>query len=448
MVGASRRHVLALGLGAVAAPALSGRAAAQAAPLAVFVFSDLHSGYERMAQTLAAVDRERARLGTTAALAVVNGDVFERGNAVALRSAGDLDFAFLAALAERMPTVVNLGNHETALLDDMALAVTALGQRGVSVVSNMRDRRTGRGFAAEKVRLTVAGRPVDAIGVATDEMMTYRQAPRAALDVPAPEAWAASTLPGLIEAGVATIVLNHSGVDGDRAILPRVPDGTLIVGGHEHLDFQHRAGASVLVHTGAWHRAFTLATMVPGRPVALERIAVATDGPADAAFARRIAETMDRHLTDAEREVLARIGHGLDLSDAARRLVTAMAREGGGDVGVISHTSLGTGFGAGPVRRFDMDAFLRFDGALFRAEVPAELYRRVLERANQDGAFPFDRRTGDFVYAGPSITPGASVRLVTNGWVRLNAQRYLGFADPGFVEIPDLRLRAVMTRAL
>ncbi|HEY4584989.1 MAG TPA: metallophosphoesterase, partial [Brevundimonas sp.] len=108
----SRRRFLA---GAAALPLVGGSAAlALDQPPAVIgrvlAMSDLHSAYERSAQLLAAL-RAEVRSRPIPHLIAVDGDIFEHGNVVSVRSEGAIDWAFLAALPAIAPTVVNLGNH-------------------------------------------------------------------------------------------------------------------------------------------------------------------------------------------------------------------------------------------------------------------------------------------------------------------------------------------------
>src|SRR5689334_21784241 len=94
------------------------RAAAPPGAEAVFVImGDQHSAYDRTAQVVAQIDRVRAEAPARPLAILIAGDVFEYGNVVARRSSGAVDFAMLAALARRAPTVLTLGNHEPEFYD-------------------------------------------------------------------------------------------------------------------------------------------------------------------------------------------------------------------------------------------------------------------------------------------------------------------------------------------
>src|SRR6187402_355638 len=88
----------------------------------VIVTGDMHSAYDRTAQFVARVDRVKVANPGVPVAVIIDGDTFELGNAVAKRSGGAIEFAMLAALAQRGPTIVNLGNHEPEFYE-MAEAV-------------------------------------------------------------------------------------------------------------------------------------------------------------------------------------------------------------------------------------------------------------------------------------------------------------------------------------
>ena len=128
-----RRRLLAAAVGLAAAPLLSG--SAFAAPRGrlvgrVLAMSDLHSAYERTGQLLAALAAEVAAHAVPHVIAI-DGDIFEHGNVAAVRSGGEIDWAFLAALPKLAPTVVNLGNHDNDITPDLTDVVARLRGLGV-----------------------------------------------------------------------------------------------------------------------------------------------------------------------------------------------------------------------------------------------------------------------------------------------------------------------------
>lgn len=419
------------------------------ADLLLVALSDLHSAQERAAATLGAIDAALAANRGIPALILINGDVFERGNAIALRSAGAADWSLLAALRRRAPVVLNLGNHETALLDDMAETVRRARALDLIALSNMRDRRTSRPFADASADIPLpGGRRARLAGIATANLATYRQAVRDTLDIPNPAEWARANLPGLLEGADLPIVISHAGVVADQAIMPLLPDGALLLGGHDHLRFAHARGAALCLHTGSWNRFVTLAGVTLGAPprTALREVAIEPGVAEDSAHAALWRDVLASHAAPEDREVILRLPRALPLPLAARRASQAMAQATGAATGLIGHTSFGAGLPAGDVTRLDWDAFLRFDGPLFRAEADAAAIEAMAPRLNQDGDMPFGRRIGDFAYA--HQPPSGPAPLASNGWVRLNARHFLGTEAPRFAEMPGTMLKAIVAAAL
>lgn len=280
-------------------------------------------------------------------------------------------------------------------------------------------------------------------------MFTYPRDSRELIQAPNPVDWAAEDLPPRLAGPGVNIVLSHAGVVADRAILPLVPDGTLLVGGHDHLVFEHAQGATRYVHTGSWSSLITLATFAAeGAAPAIERIAIDATGPTIEPLASRIPAVLAAHLTDDERAVVATLPAALTLGETARFAAQTMAQAAGADVGFIGHTSFGTGLPAGAVTVFDYNAALRFDGKLMVAQVDAATLAGILAICNQDGDIPLAGRTGDFLYAAPEVEPKAVYVLVCNDWSAMNKGRYFGREDIEFAELPDLRLKALVAQAL
>jgi 2',3'-cyclic-nucleotide 2'-phosphodiesterase (5'-nucleotidase family) len=440
----ARRPLL---LGAALAPLAAPRLAAQTGPhVALALLSDLHSAQEGAAATLALLDRLIAETAPTPLAIAINGDVFERGNAIALRSDGAADWAFLAALRRRAPVVLNIGNHEGALVEDIEVTVARARAAGIAVVSNLRRRADNAPIAEPAVTLAFAnGRRLTCIGIATDEALTYRAPVRERLAFPPPAAWGRDNLPALLAGADAIAVLSHAGIAADRALLPLLPPGALLLGGHEHLTFDHAERGVAYRHTGSWNREVSLARFgAPGEaPAVTARRVRAAEGE-DAAHAATWREVRAAFGQPQDFAVLFRLAEELPLGLAARRAVAACAAAAGGGTGLMAHTSFGTGLPAGEVTQLDFDAFLRFDGPLFRGAASPEQAALIAARANQDGDTALAARTGDFVHAAPLPLTGP---LVANGWVRLNAERYLGAAI-AMAEVPELRIKSVVAAAL
>ncbi|MBA4013021.1 MAG: serine/threonine protein phosphatase [Phenylobacterium sp.] len=410
--------------------------------------SDLHSAYERTGQLLAALAAEVAAHKVPHVIAV-DGDVFEHGNVAAVRSNGEIDWAFLAALPKIAPTVVNIGNHDTDLTTDLAEVVARLRGLGVTVVSNIVDARTGAPYAPAQADLPLGKRTLRVVGIATNSINTYVAASRPTLQIPVPGEWARANLAPALAGADLVMVMSHAGVAPDREILPLLPDGTLMVGGHNHLQFQHRQGASLYVHTGSWSNAYTAVPLRAAGPGDAVSVPVALDGPVAPALADLIPTVLPRSLTDDERAILGTSPAALSLGDTGRAVAAAMARAAGADAGFIGHTTLGTGLPAGPVSRYAFDAVVRFEGKLMVAEIPRARLATFLVRANQDRPMPLADRNGDFLYGEQvSVPTGDTVRIATTDWNATNQGEYFGAKDLAFREVEGLRLKTVAAKGL
>lgn len=437
-------------LGALAATAASPLLTGFMSPVVgrVLAMSDTHSAYERTGQLLAALEAEVASHPVPHVIAV-NGDAFEHGNVAAVRSGGAIDWAFLGELPKIAPTVFNLGNHDNDITADLADVVARLRGLGVTVVSNIVDTRTGAPFASATAVVPLGARSLRVVGVATNSIKTYPAASRPTLAIPAPGEWARANLAKALAGAELSMVMSHAGVAPDRDILPLLPDGALMVGGHNHLLFQHRQGRSLYVHTGSWSNAYTVVPLRMNGPGDAISRQVALDALPSPRLAALVSSVLAQSVTEQERAILGDSARALSLGDTGRAVAAAMARASGADTGFIGHTTLGTGLPTGPISRFTFDAVVRFEGKLMVAEVPRQRLAGFIARANQDRPMPLDQRSGDFLYA-DTVTPAAGevARIVTTDWCASNQAEYFGATDLVFSEVPDLRLKSVAADAL
>ena len=430
--------------------------AATAAEALVLVVGDQHSAYERTAQLFAHVDRLRVAHPGVPFAVLINGDALEYGNIVARRSAGAIDFAMFAALARRAPTILNLGNHEPEFyaVDDTIARIEATG---VTVISNLVNRATGKPFASASTRLRLGAREATVVGLATDKLSTYRAAIRPSLDLADPVVWAKANLPSLFPADTALpILLTHIGLTADRALLELILDGTLFAGAHDHLRFVHRTGRTVYFHSGSWTDGYSLATLRadnPGPHWTVEQFPIAATDPADPELAAIIQKISAQHLTPEDLAILGRnpTSAALAPAEAARFVVAALRTATQADAAVIGATTFGAGLPAGDVTRVALDACVRFDGTIWVAEISGTDLAALLARSNHDAATPFAARRGENLVAiGPTtpLDPARRYRLATTDWAAKNARTYFGSETLGFVEQPALRLKALVTAAL
>lgn len=447
----NRRDVLKLMAGTAMLPLMAAAmpATAQDVALRAIVISDLHSAYERIGQLLAAIET-RIAADKAPHIILLNGDLFELGNAVATRSAGEIEWTFLAALANLAPTVINIGNHEPDIDNDLANFVSRAQALGITVLSNIIDKRSGNPYAPSSAAVKAGERAVIVAGLATNAINTYPKATREILDIPQPVEWAKANLPEIVKADAINIVLSHAGVVADRDILPVLPDGTLLVGGHDHLNFVHEEGATRYVHTGSWCTSMTVATITgPGKAAAIETVTIDRDAPASPALKTLIEQTLEKHLTAEEREVVGKAAKAMTVDEAGRHVAHLIAAKTGADVGFIGHTSFGAGLPAGDIRRYDFNASLRFDGKLMVTEVDSETLVQILKRCNQDSNIPLAARTGDYLYAMPEKPEKKGrYKLVCNDWSATNQKSYFGRSDLAFIEVPDVKLKQTVLGGL
>ncbi|HKB56693.1 MAG TPA: 5'-nucleotidase C-terminal domain-containing protein [Lacunisphaera sp.] len=419
----------------------------------VLITGDQHSAYERTAQLVAAVDRLKAEHPGLPLLVLLNGDMFEYGNVVARRSAGAVDFAMINALVARAPTIVNLGNHEPEFYD-LADTVQRLQGTHATVISNIINRTTGLPFTPASTKGKLGREEAVIVGVTTDNLSTYRVAVRPSLDLANPVVWAKQNFPGLLAGAPLRIIMSHAGLAADREMLPLMPDGTLFAGAHDHLRFVQPLGRGVYVHSGSWNEVLTLAWLRRDDSGAprwdVEQIRIPTDGAADAELAALIREARAKHLTPEDTAVVGRTTTTRSTAEAAQFVAQALREAAGVDAAFIGNTTFGAGLPAGAVTRVEFDACVRFDGAIFTAEVDGTRLSQLMAAANQGPDTPFAQRSGEFSFAaGPmTIEPTHRYRIATTDWGAKNTARYFGDPTIAWQEQPGLRLKAAAQGAL
>lgn len=436
--------------------AVSLRVASAAAPegaeALVLIIGDQHSAYERTAQLVGRVDRLRAEHPGLPMAMLIDGDVFEHGNVVARRSAGEIDFAMFAALARRLPTVLNLGNHDPEF-HDVAEAVKRIQATGVTVVSNIVDRTNGALFVPATTRLKLGRHDAVIVGVTTDLLATFRIPVRPAIDLAEPVGWARKNFPALLAQAPIRIVLSHAGLTADRELLPLVPDGTLVAGAHDHIRFVYQAGRTAYVHSGSWNEFLTLAYLQVGSDGPHWKILqqkIEPDEVADPELAEFIRTTSTKHLTREDRAVVGFSERNLSPDEAALFAVRALRRAAGVDAAFVGRTTFGAGVSAGPVTRAAFDAWVRFDGTTHVGEVNGTQLQALMEGANETPDTPFAQRRGDYLVAeGPvQIVPEKLYRIAVADWVVRNSRLYLGSLQIAFSERVDLKLKPIVADAL
>lgn len=440
-----------LGLAWIAAIAV-GRAAA--APEAIVITtSDQHSSYDRTAQFVAFVDRVQAANPGVPLAVLIDGDTFEYGNVIARRSGGAVEFAMFAALARRAPTVLNIGNHETEFYD-LATLVAKVQATGVTVISDAVNRATGKAFAPAVARVKLGGAEAVVVGVATDHLGVYRAEVRPSLQITDPVAWAKENLAAVFDGEPLPIVMSHAGLNADRGILPLVPDGTLFVGGHDHLRFVARLGRTLYVTSGRWNAFATIARLERDEDNFLrweaEQVAIDPAAPGDPELAALIRKTMAENLTAEDRAIVGHTTHAMAPEEAARFAVEAVRAAAGADAALIGETTFGGGLPAGDVSAFALGDCVRFDGTICVGEIDGATLQRLFATANQGLDTPLADRQGEnrVMVAPARIDPAKTYRIATTDWAMKHAAGYFGERPPVFHERPELRVKAAVEAAL
>jgi 5'-nucleotidase/UDP-sugar diphosphatase len=417
----------------------------------LIITGDQHSAYERTPQFIALVDRVRLKNPDLPIAVLLNGDTQEYGNVIARRSHGAIDFEMFRELASRMPTFLNLGNHDPEFFD-LAETVKRVRETGVVPIGNLRDRSTGDYFTSPAVALKLGRIDTVLVGLTTDHLSTYRVPIRPTLQVAEPVSWGRENLPRLAQQG-PLIVLSHSGLEADRELLKIVPDGTLFAGAHDHLRFVHQTGRTVYFHSGSWNSHVSLVWLRRGLGGALhwqvEQVELSENGAADPSMTAYIAKVRREFLEPGDLVSLGRLRNAMPPAVAARFVVEALRQAAHVDAAFIGNTTFGSGLPAGDLSRLAFDACVRFDGAIFTTEIDGVRLRELVARANQGPGTPFAERLGDFLIAvaPDAIAPDRRYRIATTDWCARNSRRYFG-STLNWQELPGLKLKAAALAAL
>lgn len=412
----------------------------------VLIIADQHSAYERTAQFVALVDRLKHDHPGLPLAILIDGDTFEYGNVVARRSAGAVEFAMFAALARRAPTILNLGNHEPEFYN-LSETVRRIEDTGVKVIGNIVNRSSDRSFAPASIQLKLGTASATIVGFTTDHLSTYRFAVRPSLALANPVVWAKQNFPTMLGRAPLTIVMSHAGLNADREILPLVPDGTLFAGAHDHLRFVHPLGRGVYVHSGSWNEFLSLAWLyrnASGQPMwKVEQRAIPTDGVPDRELGELISKIRLKYLTPADSAIVAESPRTMSPSEAARFVSHLLAASAEVDAAFVGNTTFGAGLPAGPVRRIDFDACVRFDGAIYTAEVDGRRLEMLMADANQGFDTAFEKRRGEYLMAdGPEkIDPAKRYRIATSDWGARNSANYFGLPAIEWRELEGGKLK-------
>lgn len=421
--------------------------------LVLLNLADLHSAYDRLPQLLTRIREVKARHPEVPHVLLFNGDLFELGNVVAVRSGGTLDMAFMRAVRREMPVIFNIGNHEGDLMDQRDFVRQARAM-GLSVITNLYDRRTGLPYARTFTTIAVGARQIPVLGLGVDALGTYPKAVRDTILPPDPVEFFQSAYAPLVTGSDFNIVLTHAGVVPDKAMLESLKGVNLMVGGHDHLHLRHDVGQSMYLHNGFKGERLNVVKVQfgeKGTTLTSEDLPVSESAVGDRLLTVLVNRQRELHLTAEDRAVIGQIDSTYTVQEAARWAVEQVKQATGADVVAINHTSFGRGFQAGDVTQIQFAEFLRFDNKLMRATVDAATLAGVMKHANQDRATRFEDLTGDFVYAN-DVQPeaGRTYTLVTVDFLTLpqNQARFFGRDGLSFEQVGTLTSKGVLAAAL
>ncbi len=410
--------------------------------IALLCMSDLHAAHANFASIVSAAEALKNQ-GEDNLLMVINGDIFEAANGVSLRSEGEIEWAFLERLQSLGQVVVNIGNHEGALVEDLRAVVDRMRSLGIVVVSNIVEKGNSEPLAKSNEVLEMAGVSLSLIGMATDDVNTYRAVHRERWAFPNPIEYIETSLAPLLLPDGLNIVLNHGGIVSDRYLFERASMGTLIVGGHDHLLYVKDKPGVLGIHTGWWAAKISkvrISFQEDGTPSFEHNFLVLADIDSDPAFAQKVASVEEEYLTNEEQEVVGVLPNSFDLIGSMVHIAEILKAASQADAFCINNTTLGASLTKGPIRLMDLNAIIRFDGGLFTTQVTGLELQQIQTLANQYALEDWDQKTGEYAIGifPEEIDPNAQYTLAVNGWVSLgfNQLRFLGLENLDFQPAP------------
>lgn len=453
----NRRQILkggALGfLALTAGPLFPARAQGSAPDLILLNLADVHSPYDRLPQLLTQIRAVKARNPQVPHVLLFNGDLFELGNVVALRSKGQADLVFLRAVQKEMPVIFNIGNHEGDVMEQQEFIRQARAS-GITVITNLYDRRSGLPFARTFTTIQVGQVHLPVLGLAVNALTTYPKALRDVILPPDPVEFFQATYPSLIAGSPLNVVLSHAGVVPDKTILGLLKGSNLVIGGHDHLHLRHEVPGGLYLHNGFKGELLNVVSVRfqnGGAVLSSEDIAITEATPADALLAGTIRRLERQHLTAEDTAIIGRLSRSYTVEEAAYWAVQTVKKVTGADIVAINHTSFGRGFQAGAVQRRNFNEYLRFDNKIVQTQIDAQTLRGLLKMANQQRGTLFENLTGDFVYTN-DIQPedGKTYTLVTVDFLALpqNQARYFGRDGLVFTQVGTLTSKALLESEL
>lgn len=385
-------------------------------------------------------------------LAVVNGQRLAGRQMVAILNATGLQWA-------------TLGNHEFDLRENEFLARLGESTFGY-VVSNVTDS-AGRPFPHTArhaiVRLRTPGGPVriGLIGLVIDDTRPAWAKFEDPIDA------ARREVAQLGDSVDAIVALTHLALAGDQRLVEQVPQIALVLGGHEHENYEIRRGPHFTPIVKADANVRTVATVTlsfakrGARPTAAVRfIPLDTTIALDPAVTKQVAQwvaradsayvavgldprakvtTLPKALDGRESTVRVRPGLLTQLIAEALRAEVPQA-----EVGIMNGGSIriDDAIPAGPLTQYDVIRVLPFGGAVVGTTMTGALLQKVLEQGEAN------RGSGGYLHAtgvardgdrwtvnGQPLDPARRYVVATTDFLLTGREKNLGYLAPGN---PDL----------
>ncbi len=455
----TRREFIKLGSAGLAGLALAGCSTSISDQtrnrLHIICMADLHSAHESLPR-ISGMIHQLNDTTSVPILILINGDIFEAGNVVALRSQGSLEWKFLERLQQVAQVVVNVGNHEGALEDDLTEVVERMQNLGIRVVSNIFETSTETLLAEPFTTVQPGGREVRIAGIATDDASTYREIHRNRWTFPDAEAYAADQIASILDAEMLNIVMDHDGILSDQAMKNSLPDGTLLLGGHDHLRLINLQDSFIGLHSGWWGAIVDQVTVTfedDRHTFELRTYELTPDSPKDLTLLQAVQQAENEHLSSNEREVVAVTASPRDQIETMEACVGLLHQATETDCTLLNNTTFGAALPQGNIRRHDMNAVIRFDSGMMQTEVSGAQLETIRGTANQQNMTNWTQSAGEYVL-GPfpeTIDANEVYTLSVNAWIALdfNQQRFLGLSGLSFSPVPDLdSIREVVANGL
>ena len=400
--------------------------------LQLICMADIHSAYRSLPGIVGYLEEYSSRTEDPIVI-LINGDLFEKGNTVSDKTGGAIEWKFLEKLQNTAPVVFNIGNHEGAFEDDLRLVVDRMESLGIVVLSNIADRNTGQALAPNSQILQFGNKKVRFIGMATDQENTYRSSHREKWAFPNPEKFIETALDTLIGEGDLHVVLNHSGIQYDQLLVEKLPRGSVILGGHDHLTATYESDGIIALHTGWWGSRMDIVSVHwENKKAKLERTTVNTNCglPEDGELKDFIEEKESLFLNESHRKIRGVNKFVSGHEETKAFVLNNLHRAIGTDATLINNTTFGAPLPEGNVREYDLANTIRFDGYMKKATVVGSDLIKIMKLANQSYMPDWNLRTGEYALGlFPTMIYEDSIYSISvNPWMALpeNQKQFLG----------------------